>query len=194
MPFCQLPQDRDPSERDVSVWEKLDRGGAPAINKQPPQQSPVVARHQRLIFVDDMTTIEQLNYEIQALQEENDGYKKQFAEVIRKGIEEMAPGDKQSMIKFLDNRIGHNNALILKKKDQILEKITSFSSQIAAIAANDAAKEIENEKRITIAQQAATADKQTKSAIEIEKARQITADKEYRLQRGEITDSPITFT
>jgi len=116
-----------------------------------------------------MTTIEQLNYEIQALQEENDGYKKQFAEVIRKGIEEMAPGDKQSMIKFLDNRIAENSALILKNKDQI------------------AANELENEKRITIAKGEA-------SAKEIEKARQITADKEYRLQRGEITDSPITFT
>jgi hypothetical protein len=149
------------------------RGRAPSTTPAAPQSPVVVARHQRLIFVDDMTTIEQLNYEIQALQEENDGYKKQFAEVIRKGIEEMAPGDKQSMIKFLDNRIAENNALILKNKDQILEKITSFSSQIAAIAANDAAKEIENDKRITIAKQADA------------------ADKEYRLQRGEITDCTL---
>jgi hypothetical protein len=123
----------------------------------PRRQSPVVvvARHQRLIFVDDMTTIKQLKDEIQALQEKNDGYKKQFAEVIWKGIEEMAPGDKQSMIKFLENRIGTNEALILKNTDLIV------------------AKEIENDKRITIAKQADA------------------ADKEYRLQRGEITDCTL---
>ena len=127
------------------------------IGRRRHQQTPgpvvVVARRQRLIFVDDMTTIKQLNDEIQALQEENDGYKKQFAEVIWK---EMAPGDKQlMMIKFLDNRIAENNALILKKTDLI------------------AAKEIENDKRITIAKQADA------------------ADKEYRLQRGEITDCTL---
>ena len=69
-----------------------------------------------------MTTIEQLKDEIQALQEENDGYKKEFVEVIRKGIEEMAPEDKQSMIKFLENRIGTNEALILKNTDLIVAK------------------------------------------------------------------------
>ena len=79
----------------------------------------------------------------------------ELTEDIKAGSSDPLTLTKKWMIKFLENRIGTNEALILKNTDLIV------------------AKEIENDKRITIAKQADA------------------ADKEYRLQRGEITDCTL---
>ena len=112
------------------------------------QPSTYLLRPRRLIFVDDMATIEQLNEEIRTMQKENGDYKKQFTDLLNEGIEGMNTEQKRVAdvkIEFFSERIRANDTLILEKEKLI------------------AAKEIEKEKRIT--------------AKEIEKEKRITADK-----------------
>ncbi len=116
-----------------------------------------------------MTTIEQLKDEIRALQDKNVLWETQLTELLRKRRLEVLDADQRQEladdIKSVRKTISDNN-------DQILEK----------------------DKQITADKQKEAADKQKEAVKEIEKARQITLDKQYRLERGEITDSPITFT
>ena len=124
--------------------------------------------------------MEQLNNEIRALQDKNVLWETQLTELLRKRrIEELDADQKQELaddIKSVRKTISDNN-------DQILEK----EKQITA----DKQKEAADKQKEAADKQKEAADKKT--AIEIEKARQITADKQYRLERGETTASPITL-
>ena len=119
-----------------------------------------------------MTTIEQLNKEIRALQDKNVLWETQLTNLLNEGIGGMDKEQKLLMIKYYGDRISEINNQILEKDKLIAAKEIEKDKVIAA-------KEIEKDKVI--------------AAKEIEKARQITLDKQYRLERGEITASPILY-
>ena len=82
-----------------------------------------------------MTTIEQLNNEIRALQKQVVDWEKQLTNLLNEGIEGMNTEQKQLMIKYLGDRILEKDKLIAAKeivKDNVI-----------------AAKEIEKDKQIT---------------------------------------------
>ena len=78
-------------------------------------------RPRSLIFVDEMTTIDQLRDEIRVLEEENVEYKKQFAELIQKGNDKVTV----ALINFFNNRISETNLLIL----EIVKQITAVKAR-----------------------------------------------------------------
>ena len=120
-----------------------------------------------LVF-DEMATTDHLNDEIRALQKKVDEWEMQLTNLLNEGIEGMNTEQKQFMVKYLSDRILEKDKLIAAKEIE-KDKLITITKE------TDAAKEIENEKRIT------------------EKEKQITADKQYRLERGEITASPILY-
>ena len=94
--------------------------------------STYLLRPRRLIFVDEMTTMEQLNNEIRALQDKNVLWETQLTELLRKRrIEELEADQKQELaddIKSVRKTISDNNDQILENKKQI----TAKERQIAA--------------------------------------------------------------
>ena len=125
--------------------------------------STYLLRPRRLNFVDQMTTIDHLNDDIRALLDKNVGLEMQLIEL----------------------KSQRNDELSVEKKQELADDIKSIRTKING---NDELI-ITKEKQILADKQKEAADKQKEAS----KERQIAADKEYRLKRGEITDSPIKY-
>ena len=110
-----------------------------------------------------MTTIDHLNDDIRALLDKNVGLEMQLIEL----------------------KSQRNDELSVEKKQELADDIKSIRTKING---NDELI-ITKEKQILADKQKEAADKQKEAS----KERQIAADKEYRLKRGEITDSPIKY-
>ena len=87
--------------------------------------STYLLRPQRLIFVFEITTIDELKDEIRALQKENDPFKKQLAELLKQRNDGLSVQKKQELadeIKSIRTTISENNQLMIIKEKQILER------------------------------------------------------------------------
>ena len=139
------------SKQSANNWPTTRRSCAVNIN--------IFASSSKLVFVNEMTTIEQLK-------QENDKYQKEVSKLLLKQTEGMIAEQKgyDKAIEFFSERIRANDKLMLEKEMQI----TAKEKQITADKEKDAAKERQ-----------IAADKENDAAIK----RQIATDKE--LKRGE---------